>query len=348
LNMAASLTVSGNTLRVTNLTGHKLISGYPEGRRMWLNVKWYDASNQLLREDGGYGPIAVSGIPGVTSVKTIVNPSHTRIYEAHMAMTQDWAATLLTMNKPANLPLSFDRTTGAVTMTLGQLAAQPSGTYAETFHFVLNNHVAKDTRIPPFGMDYEEARKRNALPVPDTQFRLNTTTYRYWDDVPLNPPSGADWAEIQLLYQPTSWEYVQFLYLANDKSVGFLAAEGDKLLEAWLNTGMAEPHVMASATWGSPPPPTYVTPGVPQNLTAAANKRNINLAWMAGNPAPDGGYRIYWVQAGKLAFRAEVPPGTLTYTDSRLQKGTQYCYAVTAWTGDAESGPSNTACAMTQ
>ncbi len=43
LNLAASISVSGNTLKVTNLTGHRLISGYPEGRRMWLNVKWYDA-----------------------------------------------------------------------------------------------------------------------------------------------------------------------------------------------------------------------------------------------------------------------------------------------------------------
>ena len=47
LSLAASLSVSGNTLKVTNLTGHKLISGYPEGRRMWLNVKWYDGGNSL-------------------------------------------------------------------------------------------------------------------------------------------------------------------------------------------------------------------------------------------------------------------------------------------------------------
>lgn len=40
LQLAAALSVSGNTLKVVNLTGHKLISGYPEGRRMWLNVKW--------------------------------------------------------------------------------------------------------------------------------------------------------------------------------------------------------------------------------------------------------------------------------------------------------------------
>jgi hypothetical protein len=36
LEQAADLQVLGNTLKVVNLTGHKLISGYPEGRRMWL------------------------------------------------------------------------------------------------------------------------------------------------------------------------------------------------------------------------------------------------------------------------------------------------------------------------
>ncbi|HSQ69351.1 MAG TPA: multiheme c-type cytochrome, partial [Steroidobacteraceae bacterium] len=64
LNLAASLSVTGNTLKITNLTGHKLISGYPEGRRMWVNVKWYDESNGLLRQDGEYGVVAdVNGTP---------------------------------------------------------------------------------------------------------------------------------------------------------------------------------------------------------------------------------------------------------------------------------------------
>jgi hypothetical protein len=35
LENAATLSVIGNTVRVVNLTGHKLISGYPEGRRTW-------------------------------------------------------------------------------------------------------------------------------------------------------------------------------------------------------------------------------------------------------------------------------------------------------------------------
>jgi len=61
------------------------------------------------------------------------------------------------------------------------------------------------------------------------------------------------YATIELLYQPTSWEYIQFLWLANGRESSFLADEGANMLEAWLNTGMATPYVMASAVWGNPP-----------------------------------------------------------------------------------------------
>jgi hypothetical protein len=170
LELAASLTVSGNTLKVTNLTGHKLISGYPEGRRMWLNIKWYDAANKLLREDGKYGVVASE--QRRAAVKSIVDldDTNTKVYEAHYGMTQEWASQLLGLGTPAGLPLAFDRVTGEVSYTLGQLAAQAPGTHHETFHFVLNNTVLKDNRIPPYGMSVREARKRNALPVPATQY----------------------------------------------------------------------------------------------------------------------------------------------------------------------------------
>jgi hypothetical protein len=46
-----------------------------------------------------------------------------------------------------------------------------------------------------------------------------------------------------------------FLYLGNVKSNAFLADEGDFLLDAWLNTTMAAPYIMVSATWGTPPEP---------------------------------------------------------------------------------------------
>jgi hypothetical protein len=359
LNLAASLSVSGNTLKITNLTGHKLISGYPEGRRMWVNVKWYDSANNLLREDGKYGVVAsVNGTP-VKSIVDLADPN-TKIYEAHYGMTQEWASQLLGLGYSANLPLSFDRVTGAVDYTLGKLAAQASDTYQETFHFVLNNMVAEDNRIPPYGFAYEEARRRNALPMPASEYRNADGSYRYYDELTLVPPGGAIRAEIKLLYQPTSWEYVQFLYKANTGSNPFLAQEGVNLLNAWLATGMAEPHVMATANWGSaPPPPPCATPGVPQNLTAAPAKKAVTLKWVAGSPSPGGGYRIYYNQAGKLQFRGGVSAATLTYKDSGLTSRITYTYVVTAWNDcnvngafdagvDTESAVSNQASATAQ
>ncbi len=40
--------------RVINQTGHKLPTGYPEGRRMWVNVRFLDASGALIDERGRY------------------------------------------------------------------------------------------------------------------------------------------------------------------------------------------------------------------------------------------------------------------------------------------------------
>jgi hypothetical protein len=252
-------------------------------------------------------------------------------------MTQEWAAQLLSLGYSADMALSFDRVTGAVDYTLGQLAAQAPGTYHETFHFVLNNHVAKDNRIPPYGMTYDKARERNALPVPAAQFGSPTAggAYNYWDEIALNPPSGAGYATIDLLYQSTSWEYVQFLFKANNGQNAFLANEGINLLNAWLNTGMSMPVAMASAIWSTgntePPPPPCDTPGTPQALTAKPAKKAVTLTWTAGNPAPLGGYRIYYNQAGKIQFRAGVSPTTLTYKDTGLTSRTTYTYVVTGW-----------------
>jgi hypothetical protein len=166
-------------------------------------------------------------------------------------MTQEWAASLIALGYSTTLPLSYDRISGAVDYTLGGLASQAPGTYHETFHFVLNNHVSKDNRIPPYGYRYDEARRRNALPVPASQYGDPGSggIYNYWDEFALNPPIGAVSADINLLYQGTSWEYVQFLYLANNGQNAFLADEGANMLDAWRNTGMAAPYVMAAATW---------------------------------------------------------------------------------------------------
>jgi hypothetical protein len=298
LENAAALEVVDNTLYVYNLTGHKLITGYPEGRRMWLNVRWYDGpdgTGTIVREDGKYGPLE----DGLGNPVEVVNPAdqqlvqvhsildlddpYTRIYEVHHALTQEWAAQLLGLGYPAGLVLSYDRYTGATEETLGGLAAQAPGSYAESFHFVLNNKVSFDNRIPTYGMSYDESRVRNALPVPDTQYGNPGAggRYEHWDEFELSAPSGAVSATIDLLYQPTSWEYIQFLDLANDGSIAFLADEGEYMLEAWLNTPtlMAAPHIMASETFEVPEPGelALLAAGV-GCLTALARRRDKRAA----------------------------------------------------------------------
>ncbi len=67
-------------VRVINETGHKLPTGYPEGRRIWVNV-------QLLTEEGL--PVAEYGHYDAGSADLTLN---TKIYEAHLGVDEDIAA----------------------------------------------------------------------------------------------------------------------------------------------------------------------------------------------------------------------------------------------------------------
>jgi hypothetical protein len=266
LQLVADATVLANTVRVVNLTGHKLFTGYPEGRRMWLNVKWYGANGASLREDGAYGPLAVAADldgNGVSpdSVQTLLDPEdpHTRVWNVESGISKAWAARLVdTLGADPATPLAFDRVTGAVTATLADAAAPGAPAVTPSLHLLLNDVVIRDDRIPPWQMDYAEARKRNALPVPPTQYLApgvlpqDGSAYRHYDEVTLDPPAGAVRAEIALLYQTTSWEYLQFLWKANTKGSAFLATVGDDLLEAWLETGQSAPVVMATTSVPEP------------------------------------------------------------------------------------------------
>jgi hypothetical protein len=64
--------VSGNlNVRIINFTGHKLPTGYPEGRRMWINVRFRNAVGAIIQERGRYN----------TSTDTL-DAASTKVYEA--------------------------------------------------------------------------------------------------------------------------------------------------------------------------------------------------------------------------------------------------------------------------
>jgi hypothetical protein len=59
------------TTRIINFTGHKLPTGYNEGRRMWINVKFLDPAGQTVAEMGSYDPVTA-----------VLSTADTKVYEA--------------------------------------------------------------------------------------------------------------------------------------------------------------------------------------------------------------------------------------------------------------------------
>jgi hypothetical protein len=197
-----------------------------------------------------------------------------------------------------------------------------------------------------------------------------------YDAVSLAIPTGATRIEVNLYYQTTSREYIEFLrdeingtgnltlpgsaYIAQtDPFFAKLRAWGSTIWQLWLhnrNLPGAAPVLMTQSVWASAPPPpppgSCEMPGTPQNLTAqSGGNRQVPLSWNAVNP-PLTGYNLYYNQAGKLQFIVTVPAGTTSYTDRQLKQRTEYCYVVTAVNvcGEVtmESPPSSVACATTK
>ncbi len=72
---------SNINVRITNESGHKLPSGYPEGRRMWVNVKFTDATGAVIAERGAYN-----------SATAALTTTDTKVYQAKQGITPAVAA----------------------------------------------------------------------------------------------------------------------------------------------------------------------------------------------------------------------------------------------------------------
>jgi hypothetical protein len=180
LKEAASLALSfekpGYTkLRVTNKTGHKLPTGYEEGRRMWINAVFLDTSGKILKEIGKYDTKVDTIFGESIKAPTLLDPQETTVYEILFAISEDQAKKYGT--KPG-----------------------------KSFHSVLNDTVIKDNRIPPEGFRNAEFQKHLAQPVGAVY-----ADGQYWDDVELHLPKGCKKVIVRLMYESISWEYLKFL-----------------------------------------------------------------------------------------------------------------------------------------
>lgn len=228
LHAAASITHavynrgSGSlSFRIINQTGHKLISGFPEGRRMFVTVRGYLGQQPIFTVnpyDDAVGTLR--GLPHSVSSPPL-GPGESYedalVYEVH--------------------PKS-------------DLTGEEA-----TFHFVLATGRSKDNRIPPKGFDVAASVARLCEPVWHGQSAPDYfTAAEYaggYDDVALTVPPGADRVEITLYYQGTSREYVEFLrdeingtattlppeaYIIQTDTSGFftkLKAWGDTIWDLW-------------------------------------------------------------------------------------------------------------------
>jgi hypothetical protein len=218
LQKAASLALAAGqtgpnptvTVTVTNETAHKLPSGYPEGRRMWLNVKAYDAADALVYESGAYD--AGAGV--------LAHDEDAKIYHIELGVSQ----------------------------RLAPVIGMPAG---PSFHFVLNDSVYFDNRIPPRGFTNANFEAIQSPPVahsyPDGQ---------YWDETTYSLPTEARFVEVALYYQTTSKEYVEFL-----RDENMTNSAGQDLYDAWVAQGRSTPVAMATDTISVDVVPTAVGDG---------------------------------------------------------------------------------------
>jgi hypothetical protein len=205
LQLAASMSLAAGqvganptvAVTITNETAHKLPSGYPEGRRTWINLKAYDDEDALVYESGAYDP--ATGV--------LDHGADTKIYEIKIGISSRLAPIL-------NLP------------------AGPS------FHFVLNDTVYSDNRIPPRGFTNAGFEAIQSPPVGHAY-----ADGQYWDETTYVLPEGARFVEATLYYQTTSKEYIEFLRDANTTN-----AAGLDLYNAWVTQGRGAPVAMVSDT----------------------------------------------------------------------------------------------------
>ncbi len=179
-------------VRIYNQTGHKLPTGYAEGRRMWINLKAFDDQSNLLYESGKYNQ---------ETAELSLDPD-IKVYEALQGISPDLA-------NATNLPAG------------------------KSFHFVINNMVEKDNRIPPRGYSQAVYNRPGLMPV-----GASYLDGQYWDDTRYVLPLNTSFVIVTLYYQTTTREYIEFL-----KANGGL--DSQVLAELW-NTNPSPPVTMTT------------------------------------------------------------------------------------------------------
>ena len=181
--LAADATTLQAQVRVSNRAGHKLPTGYGEGRRMWLHLRVLDGNGATVYESGAFD--AATG--------TLATTPTPKVYEVLQGLWDTGAGVCRTED----------------------------GLGRKQFHFALNNCIAKDNRIPPEGFtprtgldpngeDLRPVGHSYAETAPGSGQLVNYDDTAY--SVPL-PPGTVRPLQVTatLRYQTASRDYIEFL-----------------------------------------------------------------------------------------------------------------------------------------
>ncbi|MGH2570555.1 MAG: FlgD immunoglobulin-like domain containing protein, partial [bacterium] len=164
------------------------------------------------------------------------------------------------------------------------LAAILSLQAGPSFHFVLNDTVYSDNRIPPRGFTNAGFEAIQSPPV-----AYAYADGQHWDVASYFLPATAETAHVALRYQTLSKEYVEFLRDANVTNTA-----GQDLYDAWAAHGKSAPVTMVEASVALGP-----------LATAVDETRETRLSWALepGRPNP---FRFETTIAFSLAAQARV------------------------------------------
>jgi hypothetical protein len=289
LQNAASLAVTSENGKlkatVTNQTGHKLPTGYPEGRRIWLNVKFYNADDQLISESGAYD----------MSTGVLTKDDEMKIYEVHPGIGDN----------------------------IADVVGIPAG---KSFHFVLNNVVVSDNRIPPRGFTNAAFASFGGSPVGHTY-----QDGQYWDDTEYTIPTGAKRAVVRLYYQSTSKEFIEFM---RDQNV--TDGKGLFMYNLWNDNGKCPPELMEETQWVAPAPPEFAglaeaVPGIESALlswqaaTSSCAPVTYHVFHSTGSGAQDFGMPIHSTQDLTAVITPLDPGGTSQLTHYFVVRASDDC-----------------------
>jgi|GEM_PF-1331604 len=198
-------------VKVINNTGHRVPSGYPDGRRLWINLAVKDGNGKVVYQSGYYDS-------ATATLHTDASP------QAGLQLAQspviDATAT------GSNAVMIYQRITGACNND-DVTACTPSLD-------VLNDFILFDNRIPPRGFDYSKYRQSGvkfwnydpATFVPYEEYNSATgqsTRYpngRNWDEVTYRftaDPSATLSVRAEALWQTHTREFMEHLR-ENDNS----------------------------------------------------------------------------------------------------------------------------------